>query len=90
MNNIEILISVGTIITMIGTFISFLVRLNSVKKDLENNLKHCEETQNELKRRIERQECKMQDTEIAMAEIKTKLSNIEMMLVDIKKTLSNQ
>jgi len=56
----------------------------------DNRYEHCLKWYQGLDDRMGVQEAKTQEHEVVIAEIRTKLANIEAILVDIKKTLNDE
>lgn len=82
---------ITVIFFIIATTFSFSDERNEINnnfKTMTNQYEHCLKWYENLDNRVKEQEVKNQEQEIVIMEIRTKLANIESMLIDIKKTLN--
>jgi len=88
--NYPIYTTIGTIIALLFFAITFAVKFTSLKEKLEYRITNMEEKNIEQENALVKLNDKINQSDVAFAEIKIRLTNIETLLLELKQQIKNK
>ena len=86
----QIYMSLWTVIAVILAIITFAIKITTLKNNMEYRLKNSEDKNTEQEKELARFNDKVNQFDVAFAEIKIRLTNIETLLLELKQQIKNK